>query len=389
MYIFGGRTEEGTDLGDLAAFRITSRRWYTFQNMGPSPSPRSGHSMTAYGKQIVVLAGEPSSAPRDPQELSLVYVLDTAKIRYPNDQQIQQTPSGERVPGNRRPSAERTAPPQLRGPMARETASGSADGLRRKFSGSREDMNNRDGPPAFGGRGQDLSMMNGPPQGSLPQGPPGGLLQSPPQGPPQGPPPAQMQGPGSRFPRASVAQNQPGPPPQQPPPQQWPNGAISQGPASTGSRSRTPTRDNRTYGSPLDTDREIPYEKENVSPPISPEAPRLPPQNHSTTPVVNGRRTPQQQQASKLGGVITDMEDPQQSMNGAVRSRSRQAVDQESYGDLGSSPQPNSQQPRDINPYDDAVDTTPASKRPQQQVLQKMSFASSSSSKSWPASRKS
>ncbi|GJC82776.1 tip elongation aberrant protein 1 [Colletotrichum liriopes] len=37
MYIFGGRTEEGVDLGDLAAFRITSRRWYTFQNMGPSP----------------------------------------------------------------------------------------------------------------------------------------------------------------------------------------------------------------------------------------------------------------------------------------------------------------------------------------------------------------
>ncbi|KAJ3473250.1 hypothetical protein NLG97_g10421 [Lecanicillium saksenae] len=33
MYIFGGRTEEGTDLGDLAAFRISLRRWYTFQNM--------------------------------------------------------------------------------------------------------------------------------------------------------------------------------------------------------------------------------------------------------------------------------------------------------------------------------------------------------------------
>jgi hypothetical protein len=63
MYIFGGRTEEGTDLGDLA-FRITSRRWYTFQNMGPAPSPRSGHSMTAYGKHIVVLAGEEFCASR-------------------------------------------------------------------------------------------------------------------------------------------------------------------------------------------------------------------------------------------------------------------------------------------------------------------------------------
>ena len=85
MYIFGGRNEEGTDLGDLAAFRISSRRWYTFQNMGPSPSPRSGHSMTAYGSKVIILGGEPSSAPRDPTELSMVYVLDTAKIRYPHD----------------------------------------------------------------------------------------------------------------------------------------------------------------------------------------------------------------------------------------------------------------------------------------------------------------
>lgn len=107
MYIFGGRTQEGDDLGDLAAFRITSRRWYTFQNMGPAPSPRSGHSMTAFDKQIVVLAGEPSSIQRDPNELSLVYLLDTAKIRYPDDQQIQQTPTGERVAGNRRPSTDR------------------------------------------------------------------------------------------------------------------------------------------------------------------------------------------------------------------------------------------------------------------------------------------
>ena len=128
MYIFGGRTEEGTDLGDLAAFRITTRRWYTFQNMGPSPSPRSGHSMTAFGKQIVVLAGEPSSAPRDAAELSLVYILDTGKIRYPNDQQIQQTPAGERVPGNRRPSQDR-AGSQQRGLI---TANGAPEGPNRK-----------------------------------------------------------------------------------------------------------------------------------------------------------------------------------------------------------------------------------------------------------------
>ncbi|CCE27063.1 related to cell polarity protein tea1p [Claviceps purpurea 20.1] len=100
MYVFGGRTEEGTDLGDLAAFRISSRRWYTFQNMGPSPSPRSGHSMTTVGKSVVVLGGEPSSATTSIHDLGIMYVLDTTKIRYPNDgpQGAQRAPQGFRRP---------------------------------------------------------------------------------------------------------------------------------------------------------------------------------------------------------------------------------------------------------------------------------------------------
>lgn len=111
MYIFGGRTEEGNDLGDLAAFKIPSRRWFTFQNMGPSPSPRSGHSMTAVGKSIYVVAGEPSSAPRDAAELSLIYCLDTAKIRYPADANVQPLPADQRTQAQRRPSTDKTAPP--------------------------------------------------------------------------------------------------------------------------------------------------------------------------------------------------------------------------------------------------------------------------------------
>ncbi|KAF2150479.1 hypothetical protein K461DRAFT_295758 [Myriangium duriaei CBS 260.36] len=121
MYVFGGRTEDGNDLGDLAAFRISSRRWYTFQNMGPSPSPRSGHSMTALGKTIVVLGGEPSSAPRDAGELSLAYFLDTTKIRYPPDSSTQQIQSQNQVPmqadpriGQRRPSLDKSNIPQSR-----------------------------------------------------------------------------------------------------------------------------------------------------------------------------------------------------------------------------------------------------------------------------------
>ena len=118
MYIFGGRTEEGTDLGDLAAFKITSRRWYTFQNMGPSPSPRSGHSMTTVGKSVVVLAGEPSSAPRDPVELGMAYLLDTSKIRYPPDS-ASQTPAGDRIQGTRRPSGEKSTAPVVSPPAVR------------------------------------------------------------------------------------------------------------------------------------------------------------------------------------------------------------------------------------------------------------------------------
>lgn len=100
MYIFGGRTDDGNDLGDLAAFRISTRRWYTFQNMGPSPSPRSGHSMTAYGKNVVVLAGEPSSETGVAPDLSSVYVLDTSKIRYPNDQSPSNMSGMVRARGN-------------------------------------------------------------------------------------------------------------------------------------------------------------------------------------------------------------------------------------------------------------------------------------------------
>ncbi|KAG5983456.1 hypothetical protein E4U55_008111 [Claviceps digitariae] len=115
MYVFGGRTEEGTDLGDLAAFKISSRRWYTFQNMGPSPSPRSGHSMTTVGKSVVVLGGEPSSATTTINDLGIMYVLDTTKIRYPNDGQQGAQQGAQRAPqGHRRPSTSDTTNPSSR-----------------------------------------------------------------------------------------------------------------------------------------------------------------------------------------------------------------------------------------------------------------------------------
>ncbi|KAI9805344.1 MAG: Negative regulator of mitotic exit [Piccolia ochrophora] len=301
MYIFGGRTEEGSDLGDLAAFRISSRRWYTFQNMGPSPSPRSGHSMTAYGKSIVVLGGEPSSAPRDAAELSLVYVLDTGKIRYPNDQPQQQA-TPDRTPANRRPSNEaKSLLPQSRPPASRDGSAPPTD-LR--------DPKRIVGPPresAVGGTNQfqrqgEPITTNGP--GVVPGAGPGFS---------QGAnPPA---GVGSRLPRASMAQAPSGPPPQQQAPPPRPNGIL---PTPPGPRSRTPTRGDRSYSPAVETTRIPIADKENISPNSRENQPLKEP------PLTNGRRTPTPQQPKAASK-------PKEMTPEPVRSRSRQARQQGSF----------------------------------------------------------
>ncbi|KAL6712530.1 Negative regulator of mitotic exit [Coniothyrium glycines] len=209
MYIFGGRTQEGVDLGDLAAFRISSRRWYMFQNMGHSPSARSGHSMTAFGKHVVVLAGEPSSSVSDKAELSLSYILDTSKIRYPPNE---------------------NAPPQQ------------VQGSQRKISGEKNTVQSKAGSPPMG-----ESILSGSQQlGRAPDNV--GLG---------------MGGQGSRLPRAA-GQSPPGPPPLQQPPQPRINGIPVQGAA--GARSKTPTKNERGYGPAIDTSAAAVTERENFSP---------------------------------------------------------------------------------------------------------------------------
>lgn len=191
MYIFGGRTEHGDDLGDLAAFRISLRRWYTFQNMGPSPSPRSGHSMTAYGKQIVVLAGEPSTAPRDPAELSMAYVLDTAKIRYPNDAPANQTKqAGVEKPMSPPPS---DSDPRVGNAIAQRSVS--REGVTPRVESPREGINGgpvqRPDPQPQRAPGVRASMGPGPgpngppPQNQAPNPRMNGM--TPQNGPPRGP----------------------------------------------------------------------------------------------------------------------------------------------------------------------------------------------------------
>lgn len=82
-YFFGGRSPDGADLQELSAFKFSTRRWFTFQNMGPSPLGRSGHSLTAVGNKVVILGGEGSQT--GPEDITGAFILDTSKIRYPPD----------------------------------------------------------------------------------------------------------------------------------------------------------------------------------------------------------------------------------------------------------------------------------------------------------------
>ncbi|OCH85622.1 galactose oxidase [Obba rivulosa] len=67
IYVFGGRGSDGKDLGDLASLRIEDHRWFMFQNIGPTPSARSGHAITSTESRILVFGGESfgSATPED------------------------------------------------------------------------------------------------------------------------------------------------------------------------------------------------------------------------------------------------------------------------------------------------------------------------------------
>ncbi|EHK23938.1 uncharacterized protein TRIVIDRAFT_148653 [Trichoderma virens Gv29-8] len=248
MYIFGGRTEEGTDLGDLAAFRITQRRWYTFQNMGPSPSARSGHSMTTVGKSIVVLGGEPSTASSSTNDLGILYVLDTTKIRYPND-----APGGpQRIPQARRPSD--ASNPNRQPPM--------------------RDVSNGGGPPDAGNMivGGPSSINNGPATRRIPS---------------NGMEPTGSPGPGNKMQMSRAAANASpsGPPPQGPTPAKPVPDPSAVGRVRGASVDRAPgTGSPQLASAPSPITREIIPEDETP-------APTSAPMSAAGNPV-NGRRTP-------------------------------------------------------------------------------------------------
>ncbi|KAG9242891.1 hypothetical protein BJ878DRAFT_145364 [Calycina marina] len=308
MYIFGGRTEEGADLGDLAAFRITSRRWYTFQNMGPSPSPRSGHSMTAYEKQIVVLAGEPSTATREVADLSIVYLLDTSKIRYPADDAAQSSQTVDRVPGQRPSGGEKAGMGATRGPPV------SLQGQdQKRINGPPV----RESVPAQGlyGRGYGQLGMNGNDSNGIAPG----------SAQPQGAPP------GSRLLGGSTSQSPPGPPPQQAAPAPRSN-ALTQASDERWQTQGSAERSSRPSINTNVTKRALENvsgssQARNMSPAPKESSPLTREREWEQNVLANGRRTPtsqgQQQQTSKAA-ASPEVPPHQTSMStGAPRENSR------------------------------------------------------------------
>ncbi|KAI0000542.1 galactose oxidase [Russula vinacea] len=57
MYVFGGRDAERRHLGDLIAFKLSTRQWFMLRNMG-NPRGRLGHAMVSNETRVFVLGGK-------------------------------------------------------------------------------------------------------------------------------------------------------------------------------------------------------------------------------------------------------------------------------------------------------------------------------------------
>lgn len=297
MYIFGGRTDEGIDLGDLAAFRISTKRWYSFQNMGPAPSPRSGHSMTAFGKHIIVMGGEPSSAPRDPVELSMSYILDTSKIRYPVEAQ-----NGEKgaLAGVRKMSSDKTSPTTSSGRTSREAQNYAPEQAQQVQQPLQAQQAPLKGPSSMPSR-ESMTSPNGRPAefGTSP-------------------------GPGSRLPRASIAQAPSGPPPPGQAPTPGPRGSAPQ--PAVNPRSKTPTKlDRGGFASPppVDGAKSMTPDRGRASPGVK-EAAKPVVQEQAAAP--HPSRTPsqqqQQQQQSRMSAKAMEAGEAAPLISAPARQRS-------------------------------------------------------------------
>ena len=95
-----------------------ARQWTAFQDIGPSPSGRSGHAMASDGRRVFVLGGA-LSADAQENEAKLIHVLDTSMyflfvISFGEPSSLKQISSSTRS-RTPTPSSIVRRPPDLRG----------------------------------------------------------------------------------------------------------------------------------------------------------------------------------------------------------------------------------------------------------------------------------
>lgn len=156
--------------------------------------------MTTVAKTVVVVGGEPSQAAPQVNDLSMIYILDTTKIRYPSDSQIQS--QSQRTPGQRRPSMAEPPTQYGRSLSSRDGSQGPPD--QRRLMGAPREAGAVNSPN--GTRGVDTNGTSQPNAGGRgPRGPPP-IAGAPPSGPPpQGQPPRPVVNTGSTRPSRNVS----------------------------------------------------------------------------------------------------------------------------------------------------------------------------------------
>lgn len=165
--------------------------------------------MTTVGKTVAVVGGEPSQAAPQVNDLSMIFILDTTKIRYPSDSQIQS--QSQRAPGQRRPSMAEPPAQYGRNISSRDGSQGPPD-QKRLMGAPREGgaMNSPNGT-----RGMDTSGTTQPNAGGRGHRGPPPVAGAPPSGPPPlGQPPRPVVNTGSSRPSRNVSKerNELGPP---------------------------------------------------------------------------------------------------------------------------------------------------------------------------------
>ena len=82
VYIWGGKTEKGGLLNDLARFDPKTGRWETLSTTGVAPSPRFGHAMVALKETLYLFGGTDSSK----RPTNLLFSLDTKTLVWSSHQ---------------------------------------------------------------------------------------------------------------------------------------------------------------------------------------------------------------------------------------------------------------------------------------------------------------